>query len=540
MRNSSDTPSASGWLPVEGRGKLSEMATQTAHAALRVPLESWSPVHPAAANHAESPGAVAANGPVGVPRSQALARVLADANRRWGNPVEDELGQWLSGADVVVTGQQPGLLGGPLLTLVKATAVAAEVRRRRAAGRDAVGFLWLATADDDLPEMAWGRVAAGEDVAEVREPGWKRGMALGGCNPLSSACAEFLAALRSQLPGENAGQAINLAARCYAAGTPLGEATATFLGHLLVGAGVVLLDALEPEIARAAAAFTSHVLEELPHCWEALEAGGERLKAKGWTLPLRISPQKLPVFRRVGDRRESVATVKRACAAKILAEHAAHPERFLPNAWLRPLVADALLGTRVAFLGGAELAYHVQTEDVRAVAGVFRPEWRLRPHVTVVTSAERRLAGQLALGPTEILRSSIPLTSLPGKATRRRVEKLQAAVSEQLDRLAEGARKELPGFVGDVEATAKKLEAAIVWLDRRLAGAATRDAEVSMGRWRRIRAFLRPGGQPQERHLSVLAPLLRLGLAWPHQLAAVLDPTDPGMHLLHWGEGGPW
>ncbi|MBZ5587438.1 MAG: bacillithiol biosynthesis BshC [Acidobacteriia bacterium] len=516
------------------------MATQTAHAALRVPLESWSPLHPAAANHAESPGAVAASGPWALPRSQALARVLADANRRWGNPVEDELGRWLSGAEVVVTGQQPGLLGGPLLTLVKAAAVAAEVRGRQAAGRHAVGFLWLATADDDLPEMGWGRVAAGEEVAEVREPGWERGMALGGCSPLSSACAEFLGVLRSQLPGENAGQAIDLAARCYAAGTPLGEATAMFLGHLLVGTGVVLVDALEPEVARAAAAFTNHVLEELPRCWEALEASEERLKAKGWTLPLRISPQKLPVFRRVGERRVSVATVHGACPAGVLAEHSAHPERFLPNAWLRPLVADALLGTSVAFLGGAELAYHVQTEDVRAAAGVTRPEWRLRPHVTVVTSAERRLAGQLNVGPTEILRSSIPLRSLPGKATRRRVERLRAAVLEHLDRLVEDARKELPGFVGDVEATEKKLDAVVGWLDGRLASAATRDAEVSMGRWRRLKAFLRPGGQPQERRLSVLAPLLRLGLGWPRQLVEVLNPADPGMHLLYWGEGGSW
>jgi len=39
----------------------------------------------------------------------------------------------------------------------------------------------------------------------------------------------------------------------------------------------------------------------------------------------------------------------------------------------------------------------------------------------------------------------------------------------------------LPGFVGDVEATAKKLEAAIAWLDGRLANAAARDAEVTMG-----------------------------------------------------------
>jgi len=74
----------------------------------------------------------------------------------------------------------------------------------------------------------------------------------------------------------------------------------------------------------------------------------------------------------------------------------------------------------------------------------------------------------------------------------------------------------------------------------RLAAAAARDAEVTIGRWRRVRAFLRPDGQPQERHLSVLAPLLRLGVEWPARLVEAIDPTDPGMHLLFWGEGGLW
>ncbi|HLE60247.1 MAG TPA: bacillithiol biosynthesis BshC, partial [Thermoanaerobaculaceae bacterium] len=156
------------------------------------PLESWTAVHPAAA--------AAARGEIDLPpvpgqaisRSAALAEALSRANRSWGNPVDAELSRWLAGAEVVVTGQQPALLGGPLLTLVKAATVAAEVRRLRGAGREAVGFLWLATGDDDLPEMGWGRVAAGEELLEVREAGWGRGAQLGGSAPLSGACTAFL------------------------------------------------------------------------------------------------------------------------------------------------------------------------------------------------------------------------------------------------------------------------------------------------------------------------------------------------------------
>ena len=264
------------------------------------------------------------------------------------------------------------------------------------------------------------------------------------------------------------------------------------------------------------------------------------MRERGWPLPLRISPHKLPVFRRAGDRRDPVPTSQRACPAAVLAEHAAHPERFLPNAWLRPLVADAALGTAVSFLGGAELAYHLQTEDVRAVAGVARPEWRLRPHVTVVTASERRLARQLEVGPEQLLRPLPPTAALPGRVTRRRLGRLRGIVDERIGTLAASAREELPALGGDVEATARKLDSALAWLDGRIESAATRDAEVAVGRWRRLRAFIRPDGQPQERRLSVLAPLLRLGLEWPRQLVAAVDPGDPGMHLLCWDEGGKW
>ena len=516
------------------------MATHPNATPTVAPLESWIALHPAALAWAagERPLPPAGWGGASV-RSAALAEALAEANRRWGNPVDRELERWRAGAAAVVTGQQPGLAGGPLLTLVKACAVAAEVRRLAAQGTDAVGFLWLATGDDDLPEMGWARLAVGEEVVEVREPGWQRGDRLAGAAPLSGACAEWLASLAPRLPPGNAQDAAAFAASCYAAGVSLGEATARFLARLLAGTGIVLVDALEPALARASAPAVAALLARLDAAWQVLEAGAAAMQQRGWPVPLRLARQKLPVFRREGDRRVSVPTSSRGAAAESLDEQRLHPERFLPNAWVRPLVADAAFGTAVSVLGGAELAYHLQGAGLWELAGLRRPEWRLRPHVTVITAAERRLAAQLRVAPEQLLRARPPLRALPGKRTRRQVERLHAALDRQMAAVAAAAREELPGLGGDVDATANRLSAAAEWLDGRLANAAARDAEVEMGRWRRLVAFVRPHGQPQERHLSVLAPLLRLGLDWPRELAAAIDPEHPGMQLLCW-EDGRW
>ena len=533
-------PPVSAWFLPPGHANLSEMATQPSPGARTVALSSWTPIHPSALAWAAGEQPLPPSRAGALPRSAALGAALAAANERWGNPVDDEIRRWQAGASVVVTGQQPGLLGGPLLTLVKAAAVAAEVRRVRESGGDAVGFLWLATGDDDLPEVGWARLAVGEELVELREPGWNRGDALAGSVPLSSACREWLVELRPRLAGSHAQMASDLAATCYGPGVSLGEATARFLGRLLAGTGVVLVDALEPALAAAAAPATEAIVRRLVEAWAALEEGSTAMERRGWPLPLRLSRQKLPLFRRVGDRRESLPAGAGGMSPALLAEHRQHPERFLPNVWLRPLVADAALGTATAILGGAELAYHLQAAGLWEMAGVHRPEWRLRPHVTIVTAAERRAAAQLGLQPEHVLRLNPPAHVLPGKRTRKSLATARAALQRRVDAVASSAREELPGLSGDVEATMRKLDSSLSWLEGRLDLAATRDAEVELGRWRRLRGFLRPEGKPQERHLSVLAPLLRLGLEWPRQLAAVIDPTHPGMHLLCWEEGGPW
>lgn len=503
-----------------------------------VPLTRWEPVHPAA----QDTFSVAGSAPndAAPPRDPALAAALVSSNARWGNSVEAEVGRWLEGAEVVVAGQQPGLLGGPLLSLVKACAVAAEVRRRREAGRDAVGFFWLASNDDDLPEMGWARVAVGEELLEARETAWSAGDCTASHARLSAVTQQLLDTLAAQQTGERARESLALAASCYRPGARLAEASATFLGRLLRGLGVVLVDAAEPAVAQAAREPVVRLLERLPVAWQILEEGAQSMRARGWPVPLRLTPARLPLFRLGGSGRQRLAARGKKCPAALLREVEAFPARFSPNVWLRPLVQDAALHTSTALLGGAELAYHLQGLGLWELAGVPRPTWRLRPHLTVVTSADRRLIGQLRLDPEALLVPRPPSRLLGASRLRRRQAVLARQTAARLSDLATAAQRELPLLTADVQATAVKVAAAFAWLQHRTELAQVRGGELSVQRWRRLRAFLRPQGQPQERRLSVLAPLLRLGLEWPTQLAAALDPGEPNMQLLHWWDGGTW
>ncbi|MBE0564553.1 MAG: bacillithiol biosynthesis BshC, partial [Krumholzibacteria bacterium] len=100
------------------------------------------------------------------PWAEELAADLAtDGDRR---QLETDLAALRRGdAGVVVTGQQPGFLGGPLYTLHKIATAVALARDLSAAGRPTVPVFWSGDDDDDLAE-AFAPVAWSPQVGVIR------------------------------------------------------------------------------------------------------------------------------------------------------------------------------------------------------------------------------------------------------------------------------------------------------------------------------------------------------------------------------------
>jgi uncharacterized protein YllA (UPF0747 family) len=502
------------------------------------PLATWEPPHPVTRALLAGELPWPEGGATSSPRSSALAEALATTNRRWGNPAEQQLAAWLAGAKAVVTGQQPGLLGGPLLSLVKACAVAAEVAKLRAAGEPAVGFFWLETRDDDLPEMGWARVAVGGQLREAQEP-WQRGACCAWAARLSQVCQQLLDTVQGEGVAEAGKAALELARETFSPGASLGEACGRFFGELLRPLGLVLVDPNLPELARASQSAATRLLQRLPEAWDALEARATQAKASGLPAPLRLAPQRLPLFRLEGGRRHPVEA---SHLAQVLGELAKSPEAFTPNVWLRPLLQDAALGTYLAILGSGELAYHWQAQDLWELAGLPRPRWQLRAHVTLVTGGERRGVEKLGLEPADLLRRALPRRVLPLGSLERELAAMARQAEARLARFAAKAAGRLPALSGDVEATRQRLRASYGWLGERLALRREELAAVERNRFARLATALRPRGKPQERALSVVSPLLQLGLELPGLLAQALTalPAEPAMYLLYWRRGGLW
>ena len=93
--------------------------------------------------------------PAGTRIHQQVADALERQNREWGasDATLKNIQRLREGAHAVVTGQQVGLFGGPLLSLLKAASVLALAKQVESEGVPCVPIFWMATEDHDLAEV---------------------------------------------------------------------------------------------------------------------------------------------------------------------------------------------------------------------------------------------------------------------------------------------------------------------------------------------------------------------------------------------------
>lgn len=451
---------------------------------------------------------------------------LERENARLGHPdARGAVAALRRGAAVVVTGQQPGLFGGTLLTFEKAAAAATIAAAATAAGRPCVGVFWAQSEDHDLDEV--NRYEAERDGAFVREsaPIPDEGRRLGDVVLDAAAVAWSEERLRAAGAGEEA--ATLLAPRL---GERFSEWTLRVVARLLGPAGLIVADPrwfhdrLGPFVRRA-------ILEA--DAWSAaFRADTERVRAAGFEPQVAAgAPGGLFLVDEAGRRRRLSAgdpwtldDGRTFARDALLALAESDPGRFSPNVQLRPLTQQVLLPVAAQVGGPAEVAYFAQFPALFEAAGLPLPVMIPRPSSTVLGVKEAKLREALGLDATRLLDD--PATWPEGAPTDAAVEDLfarvaaaeeaawapldAAAVEEPIRRAVESHRTQGRRQLEKLKDTFRR--------------DAERRAGVEGGRRRRLAEWVRPKGRPQERVLALPHLVGRASLAAIARWTAALDP----------------
>ena len=446
----------------------------------------------------------------------------------------------------VVTGQQAGLFGGPLYTLLKALSalqLAAQVQARH--GVPTVAVFWVDSEDHDWDEVrACTVLDAAMTPVTVALPE-RHGDAVPVARvTLDASVDAAIATLEQTLPPTDftAGVLADLRAS-YVAGVGMSDAFGRWLERVLGPHGLVVYDASDPAAKPLAAPVFAHELAHPGVTTTLATATGTRLAARGYHAQVHPTADATALFSLAGGRRsirchgdQFMIGDTAVEAAQVREEASAHPEQFSPNVLLRPLVQDTLFPT-ICYVGGpSELAYLGQLKDVYAHFGVPMPLVHPRGTATLLDAGARRFLTRSGL-PIEAfqsqdesalnqwLESQIPATveAAFGHAERAIAESMEAVIAA------------MPSVDPTLESTSRstltRMQQDLRSLHGKMITAAKRRDETLRRQFTRTRAVTFPGGTPQERTICVIGFLNLYGPALVDRLLADVLPSL-GHHTL--------
>ena len=459
--------------------------------------------------------------PAGVSRA-AFAPALERANASYGHRRAAELAAKLAdpATEVVVTGQQPGLLGGPLLTLIKAIAAAKSAERLERAGRPAVAVFWVATEDHDFAEVSRAVVLAPDgprafDLGADPSPLLPLGM-----RTLGPRMTELLDEIAAAVPGERYAAWLRELGRIYRPEARFGESFCRLLARMLGDRCPLLLDAMLPEVKAAERPLLQRLVERRAAIAEALAAAERRLSARGYRPQVEPRPEAGELFLLRGAERRRVEwqgpqgftlrggdPADRAPdpipIAELEAAIAGNPGAMSPGVLARPAVQDAILGSSLFVVGPGELAYLTQAAALYPVLEVEPPALALRPHALVLEAHLRERLADWGGSLADLLRPENDVDRLlAGEDAGALVAPARQALAAALSGLGERALAVDRNLERPLQKTQEQIERALETFAGKLEAALARRDETRRSRLLRLREALLPFGEPQERVVS--------------------------------------
>ncbi len=220
-----------------------------------------------------------------------VVEVLAEQNP--SAAAEPSLAALRSGAGTVLTGQQVGLLGGPLYTPFKAATALARARQATALGRPHVAVFWLATEDHDFAEINHVTFPSRKDLRKLvygKTPAVP--VPVGGV--VLDATVEPLIEQAWELLG--ASDAMDALAEAYKPGRTFGQAFAEFYTKAFAAQGLLVLDAAGSEIHRLGAPVLRAAIERADELHAALVERNKALEAAGYHAQVAVTPESSLLF----------------------------------------------------------------------------------------------------------------------------------------------------------------------------------------------------------------------------------------------------
>jgi len=440
---------------------------------------------------------------------------------------------------VVTTGQQPGLLTGPLYTIHKALSAVALARLcEERWKRPVIPVFWAAGGDHDFAEgnhTAWTTAEGRTVTVTLRERAADAPLTPLYREPVGPEIEAVLERLAHDLPDAPFRQeTLDLFRRWYRPESTLAASCAHVLAELLSPFGIPVFDATHPAAKAAQAPVLLAALERAEELDRLLVERNSALVAQEHDPGVAVGESATLVMYegRLGRDRLVLRTpgfvTRRSHESLSLADlqrlAREDPGRLSPNVLLRPAVESAILPT-VGYVGGpGELRYLTLAEAVYQPLGIVQqvaePRWS---GILVDATTDRALEKfgatlEELLAPGERLESRVVRRQLPPEVPAA-LSHLRESIASNYEILANAARDIDPTIERTMQNLERRAAAGTEDAEKRLVNHLKRRQQVELEQIARAREFVLPLGKPQERVVNIAPWFARYG---PDLLADLL------------------
>jgi len=427
----------------------------------------------------------------------------------------------------VVTGQQPGVLGGPLLAAYKvATAIALAGRLEQKLKVPVVPLYWCGADDIDFPEIRGFNMLTSElapVAARIPQSAYTAGMPVGAIE-VDAVRLIWQTVLPFTEPFTEHGFVEGIVNDAIKRSRDQGEVAASILVSLFKGK-VAVVDGRSAAVRRFAQPVLSTYVESEEEIKATVAAQGDALEKAGYHVQLATGSDS-GIFLLENGVRKNVTPERREILVQAVRNEV---ERCSPGVIARNLVQDFTFKPLAVVLGPAEIAYRAQIGTVYEKLGVSRPVDFPRMTATFLPGPLTGILGNGSVNALDLLRDpSAAARALYRDAVPHELcdamEKMERDMAEAIESFREVVTRH-----GSSKAQGR-IQSRMKDLKKRIDGVveATLEAGKSeaINRWpglSDIDKTIRPGHKPQERTLSTITPFLFGGGATSDVLLEAAD-----------------
>ena len=430
----------------------------------------------------------------------------------------------------ITTGHQLNLFTGPLYFLYKivSTVNLSEDLNKKYSKQHFVPIYWMASEDHDFSEINYFNLFG-------NKMGWSHES--GGAVGELDTCGlnKLLESLKPKFgTSENAKKLIDLFSRSYLNHDNLSDATRYIANELFAEYGLVILDGNDRELKEEFAPFAQNELLD-NKSFSIINETTNRLEAIDYKK--QVHPREINLFYIIEGIRERIIedqglfiinnTALVFSRDEILVELKNHPERFSPNALLRPLYQEVVLPNLCYIGGGGELAYWFQLKDYFKSMEVTFPILLMRNSLLLVP---QKISKKL-----EKLNESVENLFLDTCDLEKKYAQDLSTINinfipqrnhlqQQFKDLYELVKQTDVSFLGAVKAQEKKQLNGLDKLEKRLLKAEKRKFKDQIERLITIQKYLFPEEKLQERMINFSEFYLDYGENLINHLKKAIDP----------------